>query len=607
MGSRFRLLIVAVIVNSILLSATFMPAYAQMIQHGGTLHLALPNTIDNFSQFLTSSYQAWYFNQMDYPDPGVPVSTGLMHVAVSNYWSNTQATTWYFMVRPGMTWSDGIPVNATDLAYSLKLMFSTFTWGAGSLSLYASYLAGTVDSSIRPVNATVVEVDLNQPFGTLGDIVGSENTPNLVPYHVWKNYIMNGTAPGPNFGTLVSAGAYYVSNYTQGDSQIVLLPNPYGSPFGGDEKGIPYLDKVIVLLVPTTADLSLMLKGGQIDAAPVSPSDVAGLTSNPNFKATYGPTPDTWNLEYPVWNYPYNMSDFRKAMAYSINKTDLVQTALAGYGSPGNSGYIPWENAPEFNSSVPQYNYNPQMAQQLLGSLPGWTKGSDGYWKLPDGTTFTPTIYAPAEAQPIVTAGNRIVQYFRAVGIDAQVQSIATTSMSTIWAKGTNMYFHEQNYGYPNSELLFDYSFDGFGTGPPLTQPVFWPTSVGTEYNNTLKQLISEGTATGRAQLMQNLQGIVAENLPSLTLFYVDSVWVYNTANFGGWPSPPSTMDWPGGMFNMTALASIYSLSAQSTTMSSTSSTTPSGGADMTPYIAGGVIVVIALIAVGLYARRKRA
>ncbi len=583
-----------------------MPAYAQMIQHGGTLHLALPNTIDNFSQFLTSSYQAWYFNQMVYPDLGVPVSTGLMHVAVSNYWSNAQATTWFFMLRSGMTWSDGVPVNSTDLAYSLKLMFSTFTWGAGSLSLYSSYLAGSIDSSIKPVNATVVEVDLNQPFGTLGDIVGAENTPNLVPYHVWNTYIMNGTAPGPNFGTLVSAGAYYVSNYTQGDSQVVLLPNTYGSPFGGDEKGVPYLDKVVVLLVPTTADLSLMLKGGQIDAAPVSPSDVAGLTSNPNFKATYGPTPDTWNLEYPVWNYPYNMSDFRKAMAYSINKTDLVQTALAGYGSPGNSGYIPWENSPEFNSSVPQYDYNPQMAQQLLGSLPGWTKGSDGFWKLPDGTTFTPTVYAPAEAQPIVTAGNRLVQYFRAVGIDAQVQSIATTSMSTIWAKGTNMYFHEQNYGYPNSELLFDYSFDGFGTGPPLTQPVFWPTSVGTEYNATLKQLVSEGTATGRAQLMQKLQSIVAETLPSLTLFYVDSVWVYNTASFGGWPSPPSTMDWPGGMFNMTALASIYSLSAQPTSMSSTSSITPSGGADMTPYIVGGLVVVIALIAVGLYARKRK-
>jgi peptide/nickel transport system substrate-binding protein len=509
------------------------------------------------------------------------------------------------MIRPGMTWSDGVPVNATDLAYSIQLMFSTYTWGAGSLSLYASYLAGSIQNSIRVDNSTVVEVDLNQPFGTMGDIIGAENTPNLTPYHIWRNYIVNGTAPGPNFGTLVSSGAFYVSNYTQGDTQVVLLPNPYGSPFGGDptQHGVPYLNQITVLLVPTTSSLSLMLKGGQIDAAPVSPSDVAGLTATTNFQVTYGPTPDTWNLEYPIWNYPYNETAFRQALAFAINRTDLVQTALAGYGAPGNQGYIPPETAPEFNGSVPEYNYNPQMAESLIQSL-GWTKQSDGFYHMADGTLFKPTLYAPAELQPEVTAGNRIVQDLRAVGIDAQLQTIATTSMVQIWAKGTNMYLHEQNYGYPNSELLYDFSFDGFGTGPPLTGPIFSP-DVEAIYNQTLTQLNAAGSADMRAQLMQKLQGIVAENLPSITLYYVDSVWVYNTASFGGWPSPPSTMDWPGGMFNMTALASLYSLSAQ-TVSSSTSTTSPSAGAN-TGYIVGGVVVVIIVIAAAMMMKKRGA
>jgi len=62
-------------------------------------------------------------------------------------------------------------------------------------------------------------------------------------------------------------------------------------------------------------------------------------------------------------------------------------------------------------------------------------------------------------------------------------------------------------------------------------------------------------------------------------------------------------MEWPGGEFNMTALATIYSLSAQTST---TTSIAPSG-VDYTPYIIGGVIVVIALLAVGMYMRKKRA
>ena len=216
---------------------------------------------------------------------------------------------------------------------------------------------------------------------------------------------------------------------------------------------------------------------------------------------------------------------------------------------------------------------------------------------------FSPTLYAPAEQQPEVTAGNRIVQDLRAVGIDAQLQTIATASMVQIWAKGTNMYLHEQNYGYPNSELLYDYSFDGFGTGPPLTGPIFSP-DVEAIYNQTLAQLNAAGTADQRAQLMQKLQGMVADNLPSITLYYVDSVWVYNTASFGGWPSPPSTMDWPGGMFNMTALASLYSLSAQ--TVSSTSSmTSVSSAGGNTTYIVGGIVVLVLIIAGAAMAKRR--
>jgi len=545
---------------------------------------------------------------MVYPDLGVPTASGLLHVAVSSYWSNPDATTWYFMIRPGMTWSDGVPVNATDLVYTLQLIFSTFTWGAGSLSGYASSLAGSVTNSIKVYNSTVAEVDFNTPSGLMGDIIGAENTPNLVPYHIWKNYIVNGTAPGPNFGTLVGAGAYYVSNYTQGDTQVVLLPNPHGSPFGGDpaQNGVPYLNQVTVLLVPTTQDLSLMLKGGQIDAAPVSPSDVAGLTSASNFQVITGPTPDTWQLEFPIWNYPYNQLAFRQAMAYAINRTDLVQTALAGYGSPGNQGYIPPENAPEFNSSVPEYNYNPQMAGSLLQSL-GWTKNSNGYYQTQNGTVFSPTLYAPAEQQPEITAGNRIVQDLRAVGIDAQIQTIATTSMVTIWDKGTNMYLYEQNYGDPNSELFSRFAFDGFGTEGPLimdaAHPVFTPPGVWAYYNQTISQLYSAGTAAQRAQLMQTIQGIIAQQLPSITLYYVNSVWVCNTANFGGWPTSPSTMEWPGGMFNMTALASIYSLSAQTMT-SSTSSSSSSGGSNMT-YIVGGIVVLLLVAAVAVKARKK--
>lgn len=589
----------------VLISIEFLPVYAQsQIQHGGTLRLVLGSTIDNFNEFLTNSNTGWYMGQMMYPQYGIPLTTGILHLGTSDYWSNAKGDTWYFRVRPGMTWSDGVPVNATDLEYAMRLAFSTFTWGSGGLAFVSGYLAGRVASSVHAVNSSVVEVDLNQPLGTLGDFAGGEATPSILPYHIYgpHNLINNQTPPGPNFGTVVGAGPYYVSNFTLGDSRIVLLRNPYGSPFGGDAKGIPYLDKIIINLVQSGSSMSLMLKGGEIDAAPVQPSDVAGLISDPRFKVTYAPTDDVWSILYPITNYPYNMSDFRKAMAYAINRTDLVQVAFAGYGVPGNEGFIFPSNAADVNPDVPQYNYNPAMAEQLLSGL-GWVKHSDGFYYLANGTKFSPTLYAPAESQPQAAAGRRIVQFLQQVGIDANVEVLSQSTIGSLFNTGTNMVIGEENWGTPNAFLLSQYAFYRYlySTANFNVQPVFWPTSVEGDYNQTLAQMNAEGSTAARNQLMRRLQSIIAENLPSLTLYYVDSVWVYNTQNFGGWPTPLSTLDWPGTQFNMTALASIYSLAAQ------TAQTTAPSAVNYTPYIIGGVILVIALLAVGMYARKKRA
>ena len=432
---------------------------------GGTLVMALPNTIDTFNQLQTNSYQAWYFNQLMYPDNGVPAANGLVHVAVQDYWSNSNATTWYFRVTPGMTWSDGVPANATDLAYSLQVMFSTYPkWGGStSLSGYASLLNGNITNAIKIDNSSVVEVDFKQPFGLFGDIAGTENTPNFTPEHIWSNLINNTAAPPVNFGTVVGAGPFYVSNFHQGDQQITLLPNTYGTPWGGNSKGVPYLSQIVVQLVPSSSSLALLLQGGQVDAAQLQPSDVAGILSNPNIQVSATNGTGLWYIEFPGETYPYNMSAFRQAMAYGIDRNALVTSALAGYGSPGTSAFIPPSNSPEYNSSVPAYAFNTNTSQSLLQSL-GF-KMSNGYYTLPNGTTFEPPIYVPSDiGADIVLAGTLVVRDLQAIGIDAQLRTIADTSMSSVWYQGINMYFEQQNFGYPNSELLTDRSFYSYFT-----------------------------------------------------------------------------------------------------------------------------------------------
>jgi len=573
----------------------------------------MPNCFDSMTQFTTTCSDPWYFLQTMFPDAGVPTVNGIVHVAVEDYYSSPNGTIWYFQLRPGMTWSDGVPVNSTDLTYTIQLMFSSFSWGAGNLAGYASLLNGTPQQAVKNYNSTATEVILKAPFSILGDIIGTEDTPNLVPADVWEHWINATTAPGNFFGTLTGAGPYYVSNFHEGDQQVVVLPNSYGTPFGGSSNGNkPYFSQIVTELVPSSTSLAELLLDGQVGAASVAPSDVAGLLNDANIKVEATPSTGLWYIEFPSTHYPYNMTDFRQAMADAINTQSLVQNALAGYGTVANAAFIP-SNSPGFNSSVPSYSYNVNASQQLLQNM-GLKMGSNGYYTFPNGTAFSPNVYVPAEQTPIVLAGTLVVQDLQAVGIDAQLRTIAGASMSTVWYQGSNMYFEEQNFGYPNSELLTDQSFYSYfySAGPQAGQHPFANPTVGAEYNSTVAALEASTSPAQVQSLEQKIQGIVADYLPSIPLFYPDIIWAYNTQDVQGWPQSPSSFELPGLVFNLTALSTIHppaaatTVTTSSTPASSTSSTTSSSVSLNAAYGAGVLAVAVVITAIAGMTTRRR-
>jgi len=622
----------AVVVTVLLLGTVgvlAVPARASApVNQSGSLILAEPNCIDSFTQFTTTCGPPWYYLSVLYPENGIPTVSGVYHEPVESYWSSPNGTIWYFRVTPGMTWSEGVPANATDLAWDIQQMYASYSWGAGSLAGYVSLLAGTPQQAVSAVNASVASVRLKAPFSLLGDIIGTEDTPNFTPEHIWKNWINATTAPGSLFGrTLVGVGPYYVEPFHQGDQQVVMKANPYSTPWGNPANGgQPYFSEVVTQLVPSSSSLAELLLGGQIDAAPVAPSDVAGLLSNPNIKVQATPGTGLWYIEFPSGHYPYNDTAFRHAMAYAIDTQALVQSALAGYGTTGNAAFIP-SGSPEFNSSVPSYAYNVNMSKSLLATT-GLVMGSNGYYHFSNGTAFTPAVYVPAEQIPIVLAGTLVVQDLQAVGINAQLRTIAGASMSSVWYTGENMYFEEQNFGYPNSELLTDQSFYSFflSAGPEPGQHSFAQASVGAEYNSTVAALEASTSPQQVLSYEQKIQGIVADYLPSIPLFYPDFIWAYNTQKVAGWPTAPSSFELPGLVWNLTALANLRpaslvlttstastspptsSVATSTVTATSTQTTTaqPSTSSNDTVYLLAAVVVVLLVVVIALVVMRRR-
>ena len=194
------------------------------------------------------------------------------------------------------------------------------------------------------------------------------------------------------------------------------------------------------------------------------------------------------------------------------------------------------------------------MSTSLLQGL-GFKMGSNGYYNLPNGSTFAPPVYVPTEQTEIVLAGTLIVRVLNAIGIDARLRPIATTSMSSVWYQGINMYLEEQNFGYPNSELLTDESFYSYYTtaGPTQTY-AFANATIAQEYNATVAQLEAAGNQSQRYQLEQKIEGIVRQS----SSFHPLVLSGFHLGLQQGAVRRLAMLHWfelPGAVFNLTALA----------------------------------------------------
>ena len=187
--------------------------------------------------------------------------------------------------------------------------------------------------------------------------------------------------------------------------------------------------------------------------------------------------------------------------------------------------------------------------------------------------------------------------------------------MSSVWYQGENMYFEEQNFGYPNSELLTDQSFYSYflSAGPEPGQQSFAQPSVAAEYNSTVAALEASTNPQQVQSYEQKIQGIVADYLPSIPLFYPDFIWAYNSQKVTNWPSAPSSFELPGLVWNLTALANLQpaglSISNSTTSVTSTSSSTSavsSSSTSTTVYVLAAVVVVLLVVVVAMAAMRRK-
>ena len=221
--------------------------------------------------------------------------------------------TYTFKLRPGMTFHDGSPVEAEDVAATLKRVLSK-----DIASPLASRLAAV--DTITAIDPHTVELKLKEPSAPL---LTSLATIAIVPrtFEADKDALQK-----PPVGT----GPFKFQEWQPNGFILLAKHDAYW------KKGLPKLAGVKFNIVPESATRQVGIANGQYALLPnIDAATALQLKGKPNVKLA-----ETLELAYTligmnVSKPPFDNPKVREALNYALNRQEIVDAAQFGAGVPG--------------------------------------------------------------------------------------------------------------------------------------------------------------------------------------------------------------------------------------------------------------------------------
>lgn len=254
--------------------------------------------------------------------------------------SSDDATKWKFNLRKGVTFHDGREMTSADVVYSINLHR-----GEDSASGAKGLLAPITDLSADGPHAITV---------TLAS--GNADLPYLMgDFHLL--ILPDGTT---DFSAGMFTGPYMLQEFVPGE-KLVTVKNP--NYWKSDRA---HVDEVEILFIDdTTSRISALITGEVHVAGRVDPQSAALIASAPGVGIENHPAAGHRPLLMQADSPPFDNADLRLAVKYSLNREEILDKVMAGFGSLANDHPIPPFD-PFHAADIPQRAYDPDKAAHHL-------------------------------------------------------------------------------------------------------------------------------------------------------------------------------------------------------------------------------------------------
>ena len=455
-----------------------------------------------------------------------------------------------FTLRSELKWSDGKPLTADDVIFTYQDIYLN----QKIPTIYRDFLrigSSGAFPSVKKIDRRRVEFILPEPFAPFLRYIEKLK---ILPAHALRDTILSTDGDGKplflstwNTNTqpqkIISNGPFKLANYIP-SQRIILEKNPFYWRNDSAGNSLPYIDKLIIQIIPSTDNQLIRFRSGELDSIGVDPEAFQLLKREEErgkykiynrgtlgyrfvgFNLNQAKNSEGKPLLNPIKSRWFNNLAFRQAVAYAINRQQINNTIYRGLGeikhSPlgvQSSYYL----SPEAGLKV--YKYNPEKSKKIL--LDSGFQYNDANELLDEnGNRVEFTILVKSEEKLRIDTAVKIQGDLSHIGIKANLQILNFNSVLKKLLYSRDWECYVGAFGItdadiePNLLSLFwssNGSFHQFNLGSKPGEPKIknWQVS---DWEKEIDRLFTAGYQTidenKRREIYGEFQQIVAEQLP---------------------------------------------------------------------------------------------
>ncbi len=425
-------------------------------------------------------------------------------------------------------WSDGTPFTSADVLFTFKVIYDPRA---------RSVLAGSLRVNGQPLTVTAPDartVVVRYP-GAFGPGIALLDNLTIAPKHKLEAALDAGTfaqawGVSAPLSDMVSMGPFVLTRYDPGQ-RLVLDRNPHYWKKDAAGVALPYLDQIVLEVVPDQNAELVRLQAGQIDLLQqeARPEDVATLRPLVDqgklqlLELGVGTDPDVFffNLRPQFWAKDPRGSwitrrEFRQAISHAVDREAFANTVYLGAGVP-IWGPITPGNKNWFSPNVRRYPFSLEKARELLAGLGLANRDGDEWLEDEKGTEARFTVIVYRGNSSVERSAAVLRDDLRPLGIAVDVVALEQGSLIERMLKGD---FESIFFVYFTSALDPGMSPDlwlssgsahiwNIGQATPATE---WEKQI----DDLMHQMMTSVDFAERKRLFDQVQDIFAEHLPAL-------------------------------------------------------------------------------------------